>query len=130
MKAPDHRPYLVRMDLTPGTPPLGLLRARIDTLLPERGADLVSDLQLVATELVTNAYVHGRPPVRFALTRPGSNGLLRIEVSDCGPALPQVRHPDLHTPHGRGLLLVAACSVRWGVITDAGPGKTVWAELR
>lgn len=128
MKASDHRPYLVRMDLATGTPPLGLLRNEIDSLLPERGADFVSDLQLVATELVTNAYVHGQPPVHFTLSSPGANGRLRIEVSDCGPAMPQVRHPDLHTPNGRGLLLVAAYSVRWGVRADQ-PGKTVWAEL-
>lgn len=129
MKAADHGRYLVRMDLTTGTPPLALLRDRIDTLLPERGVDLVSDLQLVATELVTNAYVHGRPPIEFTLSNPGSDGLVRIEVTDCGPAMPKVRHPDLYTPHGRGLLLVAAYSVRWGVVADHS-GKTVWAELR
>lgn len=128
MTQPDHGQYLVRLDLTPEPPPLGQLRARIDASLPGLGAELVADLQLVATELVTNAYLHGRPPVRFGLFHPSSDGVLRVEVTDCGPAMPHLRHPNPTTPHGRGLLLVEAYSVRWGVVT--GPdGKTVWAEL-
>jgi histidine kinase-like protein len=125
---PDSGPYLVRLDLVPEPPPLGLLRARIGASLPEWGDDVVADLQLVATELVTNAYLHGRPPVRFALLHPSENGVVRVEVTDCGPAMPRLRHPDVHTQHGRGLLLVEAYSVRWGVRTGQD-GKTVWAEL-
>lgn len=125
---PDHGQYLVRLDLTPEPPPLGLLRARIDALLPEWGTDVVADLQLVVTELVTNAYLHGQPPVRFCLLHPSDDGVVRVEVTDRGPGLPRVRRPESTTQHGRGLLLVEACSVRWGV--DTGPdGKTVWAEL-
>jgi hypothetical protein len=42
--------------------------------------------------------------------------------------MPRLRHPDVTTPHGRGLLLVDACSVEWGVVADP-VGKMVWAEL-
>ncbi|HWC79657.1 MAG TPA: ATP-binding protein [Pseudonocardiaceae bacterium] len=120
--------YLVRLDLPPGPPPLSLLRDRIAASLPQQHAELIADIQLVATELITNAFLHGQPPVRFVLHDPTRDGLLRIEVTDRGPAMPELRHPDLRTPNGRGLLLVEAYSVKWGIAT--GPdGKTVWAEL-
>ncbi|HKN96474.1 MAG TPA: ATP-binding protein [Pseudonocardiaceae bacterium] len=121
----------MRWDLMAPEPPrLSLLRARIDASLPGWDSEVVADLQLVATELVTNAYLHGQPPVRFRLFHPPTNGVLRVEVTDCGPAMPELRHPDPRTPNGRGLLLVQACSVRWGVVIGApDEGKTVWAEL-
>jgi anti-sigma regulatory factor (Ser/Thr protein kinase) len=118
----------VRLDLAPDLSQLGLVRARIDDSLPEWGGDVVADLQLVATELLTNAYLHGQPPVRFGLCQPSAGGVLRVEVTDSGSAMPRIRHPDRTTRNGRGLLLVEACSVRWGVDTDP-EGKTVWAEV-
>lgn len=59
---------------------------------------------------------------------------LRIEVSDArGERLPD-GPTETDTPietdgeGGRGLLLVAALSLAWGV-TERAVGKTVWAEL-
>lgn len=126
---PDHEGYLVRLTMSPGVPTLGLLRSRITACLPGLTDDVIADIHLVATELVTNAYLHGRPPVRFQLLGYADDRTLRIEVSDRGPALPEVRHPDAHTPHGRGLHLIDAFSTRWGV-EPATAGKTVWAEFR
>lgn len=125
---PDHEGYLVRLTLSPGDPSLGLLRGQITDCLPELDGDAVADVHLVATELVTNAYLHGQPPVQFELRTGAGDHTLRIEVSDYGPALPAVRQPGGTTPHGRGLLLVEAFSLRWGVET-AATGKTVWAEF-
>jgi anti-sigma regulatory factor (Ser/Thr protein kinase) len=114
--------------LTAQPPPLGPLRARIADLLAQWPDEAVADLQLVVTELVTNAYLHGQPPVQFSLLHPATNGVLRVEVTDRGSGTPRVRHPDQDTQHGRGLLLVQACSLRWGFAT--GPdGNTVWAEM-
>lgn len=125
---PDPGRYLVRLTVSSDNQVLGTLRARIEASLPEVGDDVVADVQLVATELITNAFLYGRPPVKFGLLAPMNGQPLRIEVSDGGPALPQVRHPDLTTPHGRGLLLVGGNTTRWGVTTGQ-PGKTVWAEF-
>jgi len=132
---PGHEPYLMRVALSAPTPPLSAptpplsgLRAQIDASLAGLGADLISDVQLVVTELVTNAYVHGKPPVRFELCDPSGHGVLRVEVTDAGPDMPEVRHPDVTESHGRGLLLVRAYTTRWGVTTFTG-GKTVWAEF-
>ncbi|MGW4199198.1 ATP-binding protein [Streptomyces sp. NPDC005004] len=83
---------------------------------------------LVVAELAANAVLHGRVPGRdFELClRYDPAGTVRVEVSDTHPAHPMLS--PAHTDGGRGLLLVAALSTRWGVHARKGPGKTVWAE--
>lgn len=123
--------HLVRLALPPGVPPLALLRSQLAACLPELDEDRLADIQLVATELVTNAYLHGQPPVEFALLEvggPGADGRLRLEVSDASARRPMVRRPEPSQSHGRGLWLVGASAARWGV-TETTPGKTVWAEF-
>jgi anti-sigma regulatory factor (Ser/Thr protein kinase) len=109
-------------------PSLGLLRHRIDAALAKFDADVVGDILVVATELVTNAYLHGRSPVRFELFAPHSGAPLRMEVGDAGPGTPHTEHPGVTTFHGRGLLLVGKLAASWGVIRTAD-SKTVWAEF-
>jgi anti-sigma regulatory factor (Ser/Thr protein kinase) len=91
---------------------------------------LVDDAMLVASELVTNALRHGRPPIALSLTQLPDG--VRIAVADEGenrPA-PALNMPTIDRPTGRGLLIVAATVRRWGITPhDDGPGKTVWAEL-
>ncbi len=87
---------------------------------PERLADAV----LVLDELVSNALCHGAAPIRVRLVR--AAGHLRFEVTDASPRPARPRPPDLDG--GRGLMLVDACSRRWGQWRH-GTGKTVWAEI-
>lgn len=124
---PDERDS-VRLAMSSGVPPLRLLRGKIDAALSDVRPELVADIQLVATELVTNAYLHGAHPVEFHMSTEPEQRVVRIEVFDRGAAMPQVRHPDVRTFNGRGLLLVEAFSARWGVVAR-GDGKTVWAEF-
>jgi anti-sigma regulatory factor (Ser/Thr protein kinase) len=119
---------LVEQTFTTGLPRLDLLRAGIVASMTGVAQDLVSDVELIATELVTNAYLHGRPPAHFRLYYLGEPTRLRMEVRDAGAALPRLAHPERDAEHGRGLLLVAAMSTTWGVI-EAVTGKTVWAEF-
>jgi hypothetical protein len=88
--------------------------------------EVVGDAELVATELVTNAALHGQPPVKV---RVQSNGFIRLEVEDSGRTAPILlqRNPDAMT--GRGLGMVAALAGNWGVEPAAPEGKTVWAEI-
>jgi anti-sigma regulatory factor (Ser/Thr protein kinase) len=83
---------------------------------------------LVASELVTNACVHGAAPIELAVSR--HSEMLRIEVTDGDPRAevvprPQSRLTDLH---GRGLQVVDAVARCWGT-THQRNSKTVWAEV-
>ena len=89
--------------------------------------ELVEDAYVVVTELVTNAFVHAgtRCELRAGLT----DRALRLQVTDYGTGMPDPRAADERAEHGRGLLLVSALSVGWGVEALPGGGKVVWAEL-
>lgn len=81
------------------------------------------DVALAATELVTNAVLHGREPIGVTV-RVVDNGV-RIEVRDGSALSPAFSMLDPTAVTGRGLLLVSAVSDRWGVDPD-GEGKVVW----
>lgn len=90
-------------------------------------ANLISDAQVVVTELVTNAFVHAgtRCELRAGLT----DRALRLQVTDYGPGMPDPQAADDRAEGGRGLLLVSALCVAWGVEALPDGGKVVWAEL-
>ncbi|MGY0017538.1 ATP-binding protein [Streptomyces sp. cg35] len=85
----------------------------------------------VVAELAANAVTHGRLPGRdFRLSLYVTGGALRIEVADArGDRVPEARLPPPTAESGRGLVLVAALTDRWGVTDGPAPRKTVWAEL-
>ncbi|MEU8034156.1 ATP-binding protein [Streptomyces sp. NPDC049099] len=93
--------------------------------------DRRDDAVLVISELVTNALMHtaGR---RIACRLHDMADRIRIEVEDQegGAAPPVARRPGPDDQHGRGLLLVDALSLAWGVTPLSGrPARVVWAEL-
>ncbi|MEU4745294.1 ATP-binding protein [Actinosynnema sp. NPDC023658] len=112
----------------PDTPPAQdeLLRLVAGTF-PGTDGDRLVDLQVIAAQLVGNAYLHAGPPRRLRLHRVGD--VVRVEVDDSSPS----RFPvlgRLDTPEqGRGLLMINRLSVNWGHETR-GDCKTVWAEVR
>jgi anti-sigma regulatory factor (Ser/Thr protein kinase) len=90
---------------------------------------LVEEVNLLTSELVTNAVLHARTPVELTLCR--TDGGVRVEVADEDPhslerALRQRRRREATT--GRGLAMVAALARHWGV-TLANRGKSVWFEM-
>ncbi|MEC4016967.1 ATP-binding protein [Streptomyces sp. H27-D2] len=86
------------------------------------------DLRLCASELATNALLHGTPRGRgFLLELTLDNGAVTLEVHDSSPAPPAVDHPADDDVHGRGLLLVEALADRWGTSRRQPFGKVVWA---
>ncbi|MFJ6522053.1 SpoIIE family protein phosphatase [Streptomyces filamentosus] len=83
-------------------------------------------VELILSELVTNAVRYGADPVRVRLLY---DRRLVCEVSDGSSTSPHLRHAADTDEGGRGLYLVARFAERWG--TRYGRrGKTIWAELR
>lgn len=81
---------------------------------------------LLVSELVTNALLHARTPVKVVLDGDGDG--VRVAVVDASPARPARRRHSLQSGTGRGLLLVDQLAATWGVARRP-PGKEVWFAL-
>ena len=80
---------------------------------------------LLTSEVVTNAVQHGLGPITLQLIP--KDGTIRVEVSDAGPGLPEIRHPTSAQGSGRGMLIVDSLATAWGIRHHAPrQGKTVW----
>ncbi|WP_326584597.1 SpoIIE family protein phosphatase [Streptomyces sp. NBC_00481] len=87
-------------------------------------SDVAFITELVVSELVTNAIRYAEPPIQLRLIHDRS---LICEVSDASNTAPHMRRARTYDEGGRGLLLVAQLTERWGTRPTAG-GKTIWAE--
>ncbi|MCK2219136.1 ATP-binding protein [Actinomadura sp. ATCC 31491] len=94
------------------------------------------DVLLVVSELVTNAILHGDGPPVLRIS--GDADRLRVEVSDDGPGLPELREPGPSS--GWGLHVVRLLAASWGITGERADGdgeggaegkggKVVWCEL-
>ncbi|WP_326687316.1 MULTISPECIES: ATP-binding protein [unclassified Streptomyces] len=107
--------------------------------VPDAVADLAA---LCVSELLTNVIVHvgDGAPATVRLTWCGGEGgsgevdsdsaRVRLAVTDADPRplpAPRAAAPDAES--GRGLALIEALSLRWGVERRAPYAKTVWCEL-
>ncbi|MEU6371624.1 SpoIIE family protein phosphatase [Streptomyces sp. NPDC046909] len=105
--------------------------ARARSLVRDRLAEWDVDesaafvVELVVSELVTNAVKYGGAPVRLRLIR--ERGLI-VEVSDGGHTSPHLRRAASEDEGGRGLFLVAQLTRRWGT-RYTSTGKTIWTEV-
>ncbi|KUL23376.1 ATP-binding protein [Streptomyces regalis] len=102
---------------------------------------LIDTAELLASELVTNAYRHSTGPAAFRL-RGLPGGGLRVSVWDANPHIPppfdkgpgSVRPVSLEADGGRGLFLVCHYADAWGGyplgddLLGRG-GKLLWCEL-
>ena len=95
-----------------------------DTLATWGLAALSETVELLVSELVTNAVCHGAGDIGLRLIRTAS---LLCEVRDDGYDLPNLRGTDLTSENGRGLQLVTALAERWGA-QRTPTGKVVWFE--
>ncbi|MGN6782741.1 MAG: SpoIIE family protein phosphatase [Marmoricola sp.] len=84
---------------------------------------VITDMVLMASELATNAHLHGRAPYDLRLLR--SDREVVLELHDRSAARPVPRTAEQHAVSGRGLEIVANVADRWGV-RSTGAGKVVW----
>ncbi|MFD7624533.1 ATP-binding protein [Streptomyces sp. NPDC059851] len=117
------RPFTVGLLATPkAVPELRLaVREHLGRPCPE--------LQLCVTELLTNVITHVGEGTPVTLRISGRATRLRVELTDPDPqARPALRRAAATDESGRGLALLDAVTVRWGVARGDGT-KTVWCEL-
>ncbi|MFF7981690.1 SpoIIE family protein phosphatase [Streptomyces sp. NPDC007901] len=110
----------------PADPALvGEVRAAALGKLAEWGLDEPAfAMELILSELVTNAIRHGTGPVRVRLLH---HRTLICEVTDTSNTAPHLRRAASTDEGGRGLFLVAQLSRAWGT-RHLPEGKVIWAE--
>jgi anti-sigma regulatory factor (Ser/Thr protein kinase) len=115
--------------------PAQVRRAReyVRQLLPGWGLGGHTELsEIIVSELVTNAIVHGAGPINVSVS-PAHDELL-IEVRDQGPGRPVRHQPTIDDESGRGLELIDGLLALHGGtrgVTEhrPGPGKTVHVRI-
>ena len=111
----------------PRTPEAAYLARRaVDGLHGSVDPDVLPDVRLLVSELITNSVKYGgEGPVRLEMT--ASEGSLRAEIIDQGVGFtPKVRDDDLDRVGGWGLHLTERLTSRWGTYE----GSThVWFEI-
>ena len=91
---------------------------------------LIENAELLTSELVTNAVLHGQPPIAMELAVTPTT--LDVAIDDGGPNLPVLDTSAVSgtQPHGRGLQIVDTIANQWGVQKGPrGNGKRVWFRL-
>lgn len=127
----EHWVHTLRLPWTTESVPVGR-NALAENLraggLPE---ELIGEAETVASELVTNAILHGTPlydnAVRLHWRVRGDR--VEIEVTDGGGlTAPVARRPAVWAQSGRGLRIVRSVAHEWGV-NEEEDRVTVWAAL-
>jgi anti-sigma regulatory factor (Ser/Thr protein kinase) len=92
-------------------------RQAVANFLAGRGVPsvVVDDMELVTSELVTNAIIHPPEPVDVVRVEVAASDVVSLVVSNVGPAaaIPPIedwRTPPPHAPSGRGLAIVKRLS--------------------
>ena len=87
---------------------------------------LVEEVQLVTSELATNALRHAGTP--FVVSLSEVDGGVLLTVRDGSASAPIRTRPRASDIGGRGLMVVDRLSREWGAKIDAG-SKSVWASF-
>lgn len=90
---------------------------------------LVMPVRLTASELATNAIVHGG--TAFTVSLWGYEDMVILGVADDATSLPHAAALDEEGLgiSGRGLGIVNVLSHEWGVLTDRPGAKILWASF-
>jgi anti-sigma regulatory factor (Ser/Thr protein kinase) len=129
LPTPVAAPHCASLVLSPDDEAPARARRILRQLVGERLNGRLDAAELVVSELVTNAVLHGQRGGMHAigLTIEETPRALRIEVTDRGPGFAE-QEPVPGQPGGWGLVVVGELADRWG-IERSGRGVRVWAEL-
>ncbi|MGW1530053.1 SpoIIE family protein phosphatase [Streptomyces sp. NPDC002159] len=95
-------------------------------------AYLSDDMELIATELVTNALIHADSKVEVRLREYTDRIHLEVRDTDAKPPIPTSvtasEEANAVAEHGRGMGIIEYLSSAWGSSPN-GRGKTVWIDI-
>lgn len=125
---PSSLPREALIRLAPEPPSIPALRRLLRLLLRSWRMDVVSggDIELLLTEVTTNAFAHTASPVTVIVRCTGDT--LRVEVGDARRERPRRRRRSLDNLIGLRLSLVEALASDWGVSTTP-TGSRMWFEV-
>ncbi|MFF6998535.1 ATP-binding protein [Streptomyces sp. NPDC008313] len=139
---PDTWVYALRLPHDPRAARVARMTVRA-ALRGHGMGEVVDVVELLTSELVSNAYRHTKGPASLRLTALGG-GRLRVGVWDSSPYVPApfdkppgepVPYVDMGAEEGRGLFLVRKWADSWGGWTlgdgllGRGAGKLLWFEV-
>ncbi len=119
----------VRTILTPHPTSVGAARRFVRDVLKTRQVDdgVVGTVELLTSEIVTNAIIHAQSGPQLAVEVQGD--LVRVAVRDLSPALPVRRLNRVDDVSGRGVVIVEQLASAWGVDRERNGAKRVWFEV-
>jgi anti-sigma regulatory factor (Ser/Thr protein kinase) len=95
-------------------------------VLGSEDSEVLDTVQLLVSELVTNAVVHARSAPTVAIHLFDDH--VHVEVLDDRGDGARLTEADLDAESGRGVALVDALAQRWGSLT-VERGKIVWFDV-
>jgi anti-sigma regulatory factor (Ser/Thr protein kinase) len=119
----------VRTILTPHPTSVGAARRFVRDVLKTRrvGDGVVSTVELLTSEVVTNAIVHARSGPQLAVEV--GDHVIRVAVRDSSPDVPVRRLAHADDLSGRGVVIVEGLASAWGVDREPNGAKRVWFEV-
>jgi anti-sigma regulatory factor (Ser/Thr protein kinase) len=118
----------IQMDAGPSA--AALARSALIPMERRVDEDLMADVRLLVSELVTNSVRHADmpPPATVSLDVSLDSKKIYVEVRDSGPGFePRGRRPGQSKAGGWGLFLVERLADRWGVMRNNF--TRVWFEI-
>jgi anti-sigma regulatory factor (Ser/Thr protein kinase) len=128
MRTPE-RPWSYGLLIPHDPRSVGVVRATLRSILKAARLGCVADtVELLASELVTNAYRHSPADAYVSMDWQPDPARFQVTVWDHGPGTPTGAEAPPDAESGRGLALVDACADEWGV-RDYPHGKAVWFSI-
>lgn len=119
----------VRTVLTPHPTSVASARRFVrDVLMSRQVPDRVVDtVELLTSEVVTNAIIHGRSGPQLAVEI--GEHVIRVAVHDLSPEIPVRQFDRIDGVSGRGVVIVEELASAWGVERTQSGAKHVWFEV-
>ena len=124
------RPPDLHLAIEPDSTAPRQARRALRGLLDDPDDPIAGDVELAASELVSNVVQHSNGGGEMRVWDPKPDVPLRLEVEDHDPTLPALDGAEVpaDAASGRGLHIVQRVADQWGASATLA-GKIIWAEF-